>query len=47
MPGSIFSYNLTRKYSYPWFTWFVLAGGIAATVIFTVINLAANGYELR
>jgi hypothetical protein len=45
MPESILSYNLTRKYPYPWFTWLVVVGGITATALFTVLNLAADGYE--
>jgi hypothetical protein len=47
MHESIFSYNITRPYPYQWFTWLVVLGGIAATALFSVINLAANGYDAR
>jgi hypothetical protein len=47
MPESILSYNLTRKYPYDWLGWLFFFGGIAATAIFTVINLAADGYESK
>ena len=47
MPESILSYNITRKYSYPWFTWLVVVGGIAATALFTVLNLASDGYQSK
>ena len=43
---SLFSYKLTRPYPYRWFTWVVAIGGIAATVFFSLLNLAANGYTL-
>ena len=46
MHKSIFSYNLSRPYPYPWFTWIVFIIGILATTLFSVINLAADGYEL-
>jgi hypothetical protein len=46
MHKSIFSYNLSRPYPYPWFTWVVVIGGVLATALFSVVNLAADGYEL-
>ncbi len=39
-----FSYSVSRPYPYKWFTWFVVVGGICATVFFSVLSLAANGY---
>jgi hypothetical protein len=45
MYESIFNYNITRPYPYRWFTWTVVLGGIAAAALFSVINLAANGYD--
>lgn len=47
MHASIFSYNLSRPYPYRWFTPVVLVGGLLATVLFSVVNLAANGYQLQ
>ena len=41
-----FSYSISRVYPYPWFTWVVIIGGICATVLFSALNLAANGYNL-
>src|ERR1700744_2145718 len=45
--GSFFSYNLSRSYPYKWFPWVTLLGGIVATVLFSIINLAADGYLLE
>lgn len=42
-----FSYSLSRKYPYKWFTWFVILGGICLTVFFSILNLAADGYVLN
>jgi len=47
MHESIFNYNLSRPYPYRWFTWVVLFGGLIATAIFSVVNLAADGYYLK
>ncbi len=41
-----FSYSVSRVYPYPWFTWVVIIGGICATIFFSALNLAANGYNL-
>ena len=41
---SLFRYPLTRAYPYPWFTWVVAIGGIAAVILFSFVNLIANGY---
>ena len=46
MHESTFGYNVSRAYPYPWFTWVVIIGGVLATALFSVINLAADGYEL-
>lgn len=42
-----FDYAVTRPYPYGWFPWVVLIGGIFSLVLFSTINLAANGYELK
>jgi hypothetical protein len=42
-----FSYSVSRKYPYKWFTWFVIIGGICASVFFSILNLAADGYVLN
>jgi hypothetical protein len=47
MYESVFGYNLSRGYPYRWFTWLVVIGGVLATALFSVVNLAADGYELR
>lgn len=41
-----FSYPVTRTYPYNWFPWVVIIGGIIATVFFSALNVAANGYNL-
>ena len=46
MHSSWFSYNISKPYPFNWFTPVVLVGGIIFTVLFSVINLAANGYYL-
>lgn len=45
MHQSYFSYKLERKYPLKWFTWAAALGGLCLTVLFTIINLAANAYE--
>lgn len=45
--ASSFTYSITRPYPYPHFKWVVIIGGLLATILFTVINLAATGYVLR
>lgn len=47
MHESAFSYSLLRPYPYRWFTWTTLIGGLAFTALFSVINLAAVGYETK
>ncbi|MCJ1468157.1 hypothetical protein MMC07_006785 [Pseudocyphellaria aurata] len=42
-----FGYPVTRPYPYKWFPWVVLIGGILSLVLFSAINLAANGYDLN
>ncbi|MCJ1469000.1 hypothetical protein MMC07_007632 [Pseudocyphellaria aurata] len=42
-----FGYAVTRPYPYKWFPWVVLVGGIFSLVLFSAINLAANGYDLN
>jgi hypothetical protein len=44
--ASIFSYNVTRPFPFPWFTWAVLASGTILTVLFTFVAVASNAYEL-
>ncbi|MCJ1295250.1 hypothetical protein MMC34_006812 [Xylographa carneopallida] len=41
-----FSYGLSRPYPYKWFPWAVLLGGLVAVALFSVLNFAANGYDL-
>ncbi|MCJ1389202.1 hypothetical protein MMC18_002057 [Xylographa bjoerkii] len=41
-----FTYSLSRPYPYKWFSWVVFIGGIAALTLFSVVNFAANGYDL-
>ena len=47
MKLSSFSYSISRPYPYKWFTWVVIVGGICATVFFSILSLAANGYVLE
>lgn len=44
---SYFSYPITRRYPFAWFTYVVVIGGILATVLFSFLNLATNGYNLE
>lgn len=46
MYASTFHYAITRPFPYRWFTWVTVIGGVCAIVLFSVINLAANGYNL-
>ncbi|KAF2095132.1 hypothetical protein NA57DRAFT_59879 [Rhizodiscina lignyota] len=46
MHASFFSYSLERPYPFRWFTWIVVIGGIAFTALFSVLNVATNGYNL-
>ncbi|KAJ3548628.1 hypothetical protein NM208_g910 [Fusarium decemcellulare] len=41
---SFHSYNLTRPYPYRWFSPIALIGGIIATVLFSLLNVASQGY---
>lgn len=45
--SSWFSYKLQRKYPYRWFTPVAIVGGVIFTILFSFINLAANGYQLK
>ncbi|KAI1300622.1 hypothetical protein F5Y03DRAFT_363910 [Xylaria venustula] len=43
---SFFEYSLTRPYPFNWFTPVLVIGGIVATALVSVFNVAAAGYEL-
>lgn len=43
---SFFSYNITRPYPFRWFTLVVVIGGLLATVLVSLLNVAVTGYEL-
>lgn len=47
MYSSFFSYSLQRSYPFRWFTPVTIIGGIIFTVLFSFINVAANGYQLK
>ena len=47
MYESFFTYNISRPYPYRWFSWVVGLGGLGSIVLFSVVNLAANGYILE
>jgi hypothetical protein len=47
MASSWFSYDLSRPYPYRWFTPVSLCGGALFLALFTWLNFAANGFELR
>ena len=47
MYSSFFTYNIQRSYPYRWFTPFVIVIGLFATILFSVVNLAVNGYQLK
>lgn len=42
----IFNYGVTRPYPFRWFTPLVLVGILVATVLFSFLNFASNGYDL-
>ncbi|CAH0056296.1 unnamed protein product [Clonostachys solani] len=46
MYKSWYSYSLTRHYPYRWFTPVLVVGGIIAIIAFSLLNVAAQGYEL-
>ncbi|CAH0057694.1 unnamed protein product [Clonostachys solani] len=46
MHQSFYAYNLTRPYPYRWFTPVLIIGGIIFTTLFSLLNVATNGYEL-
>jgi hypothetical protein len=41
---SLFSYPLTKRYPFPWFTPVAAVLGIVFAVLFSLLNLAADGY---
>lgn len=43
---SFFSYSITRRYPFPWFTPVVIIGGIVATALVSFLNVASTGYDL-
>jgi hypothetical protein len=47
MHTSFFSYDLSRSYPFRWFTPVTILGGILFTVLFSIVNVASNGYQLR
>ncbi|CAG9989517.1 unnamed protein product [Clonostachys byssicola] len=46
MYKSLYSYSLTRHYPYRWFTPVLVVGGVIAIAGFSILNVAAQGYEL-
>lgn len=42
--SSRFRYTIERPYPFRWFTPLITVTGIAATVLFTFVNIAADGY---
>ncbi|CEJ54658.1 hypothetical protein PMG11_00958 [Penicillium brasilianum] len=43
---SFFSYNVTRPYSHRWFTPVAVLGAVTIAALFSLLNFAANGYDL-
>jgi len=43
----MFSYNLSRQYSYRWLPWATMIGGLVLAVLFSVFSLANTGYYLE
>ncbi|KAJ6107191.1 hypothetical protein N7523_008514 [Penicillium sp. IBT 18751x] len=43
---SFFSYNVTRPYPYRWFTPVTVLGAVIFAALFSLLNFAANGYDL-
>lgn len=43
---SFFSYNVTRPYPYRWFTPVAVFGAVTFAALFSLLNFAANGYDL-
>ena len=41
------SYNLSRPYPYSWFTPLVILGGIIAAILFSLVNYAADGFDVE
>jgi hypothetical protein len=47
MHESVFSYSLSRPYPFKWFTPTVIIGAILTTALFSFLNVAATGYEMK
>ncbi|OHE99469.1 hypothetical protein CORC01_05269 [Colletotrichum orchidophilum] len=47
MHQSWFSYPISKPYPFRWFTPVALVGGLILTVLFSLVNLSANGYYLK
>ncbi len=47
MHASYFSYHISRPYPFRWFTPVALSCGVVLAVLFSMVNLAGNGYHLR
>ncbi|KAJ5134851.1 hypothetical protein N7526_006216 [Penicillium atrosanguineum] len=43
---SFFSYNVSRPYPYRWFTPAAVLGAVTFAALFSLLNFAANGYDL-
>jgi hypothetical protein len=46
IPMFSFSYSVTRQYPYKWFTPVAVIGGIILAVLFSLINLFSNAYNM-
>jgi hypothetical protein len=46
MHSSLFTYNITRRYPFAWFTPVVFIGGAIAIVLFSLLNFVSTGYNL-
>lgn len=47
MHKSWFSYNVTKPYPFRWFTPVAFLGGVFLATLFSIVNLAGNGYQLK
>lgn len=47
MPSSFFTYSIQRSYPFAWFTPVAIIGGVLLTALFSVLEVAVNGYQLQ
>lgn len=47
MHYSYFEYPISRPYPFKWFTPVAITGCVILTVVFSLVNLTSNGFDLK